>query len=191
MKNALIVVDMVNDFTREDGLVFYPENKVILPRINKLIKYFHKTNQLVVFVKHTYRKDKFDKNLLNMRPCCIEGTGGNEIDSSLEVLERDYQIKKRRYSSFYYTDLDLILRENDIKRIIVVGTKTNNCIRATVEDGYYLDYDVYVASDCVATNSNTVNRVHLEDIDKYLGTVKSSDEIINILERDMIKNEEI
>lgn len=184
MKTGLIIVDMVKDFTTEDGLVFYPENKNILPRIQKLLDYFHKTNRLVVFVKHSYRKNKFDRNLINMRKCCIEGSGGDEIDTSLEVIENDYQIKKRRYSSFQYTDLDLILRENGVNRIIVVGTKTNNCIRATVEDGYHLDYDVVVASDCVATNSDLVNKVHLDDINRYLGKVLTSEEIIDILSKE-------
>lgn len=184
MKTALIVVDMLKDFTDENGKVFYPENKSILSQTNKLIKFFHETNRHVIFIKHRYRKDKFDKNLENMRPCCIEGTDGDEIDPALEVKDKDYQIYKRRYSSFYGTDLDLVLRENDIKRLVIVGTKTNNCIIATAYDAYYRDYEVCVAEDCVATNSKLKNNIYLEDIAKYLGDVYNSERIIEMLERE-------
>ena len=166
-KTAIIVVDMVYDFTNENGLVYYPQNKEILPNIKKAIDICRENGALVIFMQHCYRRGKPDKNLLHMRPNCIEGSGGEEIDESLTVLPQDYVIKKRRYSAFFGTDLDLVLRENDIRRVIIVGTKTNCCIRATVTDAYYLDYDVYVIRECVATSDEIVNNVHLTDINKY------------------------
>jgi nicotinamidase-related amidase len=175
-KSALIVVDMVKDFTDPEGLVFYPENRVILPRIREVVQNCRERGFVIVFMQHCYRKDKPDKNLINMRPNCIEGTGGEEIDPMLEVMPSDYVIKKRRYSAFFGTDLDLVLRENGVKEVVVVGTKTNCCIRATVTDAYYLDYEAIVLSDCVATNDPVVNQVHLTDIQKYLGRVMTSQE---------------
>ncbi len=175
-RNALIVVDMVYDFTDPGGLVFYPQNEQILPRIRQAIDVARARGALIIFMQHCYRAGKPDKNLTNMRPNCIEGSGGEAIDKRLSVLPEDYVIKKRRYSGFFGTDLDLVLRENGIENVFVVGTKTNCCIRATVTDAYYLDYNVFVIRECVATNDELVNRVHLEDIHKYLGTVIGLDE---------------
>lgn len=183
-KSALIVVDMVKDFTDPEGLVYYPQNRVILPKISEVVDQCRKHGMTIVFMQHCYRKDKFDKNLINMRPNCIEGSGGEDIDAILEVDEKkDYVIKKRRYSGFFGTDLDLVLRENKIENVVIVGTKTNCCIRATVTDAYYLDYKAIVLEDCVATNSEVVNEVHLTDIRKYLGTVMTSDELFNKMKR--------
>lgn len=183
-KTALLIVDMVKDFTDPEGLVFYLQNREVLPRIKKVLDKCRKRELLVIFFRHSYRNNKFDKNLVNMRPNCIEGTGGDEIDPMLDVDEKkDYVIKKRRYSGFFGTDLDLILRENNIKNVIITGTKTNCCIRATVTDAYYLDYNVYVVSDCVATNDEVVNQVHLTDIKKYFGKVVSSEELFELLEK--------
>lgn len=183
-KSALLVIDMVKDFTATNGLVFYPQNREILPRIKKVVEECRKRELLIIFFRHSYRKNKFDKNLVNMRPNCIEGTGGDEIDPMLTVdEEKDYVIKKRRYSGFFGTDLDLVLRENNIENVIITGTKTNCCIRATVTDAYYLNYNVYVVSDCVATNDEIVNKVHLTDIRKYFGKVVTSDELFELLER--------
>lgn len=183
-KTALLIVDMVKDFTDPQGLVFYPQNREVLPRIKAVLEECRKKDILVIFFRHSYRKDKFDKNLVNMRPNCIEGSGGDEIDKMLEVDEvKDYVIKKRRYSGFFGTDLDLVLRENKIENVIIVGTKTNCCIRATVTDAYYLDYNPYVVSDCVATNDAVVNEVHLNDIKKYFGHVVSTPELFELLEK--------
>jgi nicotinamidase-related amidase len=178
-RTAFIVVDMVRDFTDPEGLVYYPQNRDVLPRIARALEFCRKEKMLIVFMQHCYRKDKYDRNLVTMRPNCVEGSGGEEIDSALSVdCVKDYVIKKRRYSAFFGTDLDLVLREHGIKNVIVVGTKTNCCIRATVTDAYNLDYRVTVLSDCVATNSDEVNEVHLTDIRKYLGTVMTTDEFM-------------
>ena len=61
-KTALIIVDMVRDFTDPEGLVFYPENQKILPRIKKVLDESRKHELLIVFLQHCNRKDKVDKN---------------------------------------------------------------------------------------------------------------------------------
>lgn len=171
-KSALIIVDMVRDFTDPKGLVYYPQNREILKFIQEALEEARKKSLPVIFLKHQNRKGKIDRKAAAMRPNCIEGTFGVEIDPMLTVdEEKDYVIPKRRYSGFFGTDLDLVLRENGIENTIIVGTKTNCCIRATVTDAFYLDYTPYVIRECVATNDEVVNEVHLTDIDKYLGHV--------------------
>ncbi|MFX3617416.1 MAG: cysteine hydrolase family protein [Sporolactobacillus sp.] len=183
-KTALLVVDMVYDFTNPHGLVYYPQNRMILPKIQQAISWCRQKGYLIVFLQHCYRKGKYDKNLETMRPNCIEGSGGENIDPMLDVdEEKDYIIKKRRYSGFFGTDLDLVLREHAIENTVIVGTKTNCCIRATVTDAYYLNYHPVVIRECVATNSDVVNEVHLTDIDKYFGEVLTMKEFSFRLEK--------
>lgn len=181
-QTALIIVDMVRDFTDPQGLVYYPQNREILPNIRKVLDTCREYDCPVIFMQHCNRKDKPDRRIASMRPNCIEGTWGIEIDPMLPVDEKkDYVIRKRRYSGFFGTDLDLVLRQLEVKNLIIVGTKTNCCIRATVTDAFYLDYNPIVLSDCVATNSQVVNDVHLEDIRKYLGQVMTSPELFEKL----------
>ena len=168
----MIIVDMVRDFTDPEGLVYYPENRKILKHIQKALEAARERKLLIVFLQHRNRRGKIDRKAAAMRPNCMEGTFGIEIDPLLTVdEEKDYVIPKRRYSGFFGTDLDLVLRENGIENTIIVGTKTNCCIRATVTDAFYLDYTPYVIRECVATNDEVVNEVHLKDIGKYLGHV--------------------
>ena len=175
-KTALIVVDMVKDFTSPEGLVYYPQNEKILPIINKVVTDARKKGILIVFLQHRYRVNKKDKNLVNMRPNCIEGSGGEDLDDIFDIHEQDYIIPKRRYSGFFGTDLDSVLREHTISNVIIVGTKTNCCIRATVTDAYNLDYLPIVIRECVSTNSNVSNDIHLDEINRYLGNVISINE---------------
>lgn len=170
-KTALIIVDMVKDFTDPGGLVFYPQNREILPKIAQVLEKCREKGKLIIFLQHCNRAGKPDEKAASMRPNCLEGTSGIEIDPMLKVNPEDYVIRKRRYSGFFGTDLDLVLRENQIKNTVIIGTKTNCCIRATVTDAFYLNYNPIVIRECVATNSETVNEVHLNDIQKYLGTV--------------------
>ncbi len=170
-ETALIIFDMVKDFTDPSGLVFYPQNREILPKIAQVLEKCREKGKLIIFLQHCNRAGKQDEKAASMRPNCIEGTSGIEIDPMLNVNPEDYVIRKRRYSGFFGTDLDLVLRENHIKNTVIIGTKTNCCIRATVTDAFYLNYNPIVIRECVATNSETVNEVHLNDIQKYLGEV--------------------
>lgn len=182
-RSALIVVDMVKDFTDPAGLVFYPQNREILPGIAELVTRCRAAGMLIIFMQHCYRRGKYDRNLETMRENCIEGSGGEELDPLLPVDETtDYVIKKRRYSAFYGTDLDLVLREHGMENVVIVGTKTNCCIRATVHDAYFNDYRAIVLRDCVGTDSAEVNEMHLADIDQYFGRVLTSAEFYGLLE---------
>lgn len=182
-KTALIIVDLIRDFTRPDGAVYYPETGKILPNVKTLLNKARETSTLVIFMQHRYRNHKFDLNLRNMRRSCIEGTEGVEIDPMLDVDEKqDFLIPKRRYSAFYGTDLDLVLREHGIEHLIIVGTKTNNCINATALDAHYRAYDTHVVSDCVATNDPEAQRVYLKDMAKYICKVDTLKETLSQLE---------
>ncbi len=184
-KTALLVIDMTYDFTNPGGKVFYPMNREILPKIAEVVNRAREDEMLIIFMQHCYRKGKYDRNLETMRENSIEGSGGEDLDPILPVnLDTDYIIKKRRYSAFFGTDLDLVLREHKIEYVAVVGTKTNCCVRSTVQDAYFNDYRTIVLSDCVGTNSKEVNDLHLSEIDKYFGTVLTSEEFFDMAEQE-------
>ena len=90
-------------------------------------------------------------------------------------------ITKRRYSAFVGTDLDLILRDNHIDTLVLTGTKTNVCIRATAQDAFEHNYRVIVPRECVSTDKPHLHEANLEDIGKYMGRVLSQDEALALL----------
>ncbi len=85
-------------------------------------------------------------------PHCIAGTEGSEIIDELEVAPGgDKIIKKRRYSAFFGTDLDLYLREKGVDEIHLVGVNTNICVLYTAADGRNINYRVIIYEQGVAS----------------------------------------
>ena len=73
---------------------------------------------------------------------------------------------KPRFSAFFQTELDLILRRLGVKTMLLAGTTTPNCIRTTCYDGLSLDYNIAVLSDCCSSNTEEIQRVNLEDMQR-------------------------
>ena len=71
----------------------------------------------------------------------------------LELCEKDYVVPKRRYSGFFQTDLDSLLKELGVRTVVITGLHTHMCCRHTSADAYMLGYDVVVAKE--ATNAFT------------------------------------
>ena len=68
----------------------------------------------------------------------VDGTPGVEIFRDLAPAPGEHIIKKHRYSAFFATDLDLILREWGITTVIISGTTTENCCHATARDAMFI-----------------------------------------------------
>ena len=83
----------------------------------------------------------------------IKGTPGADIIPELGPAPTDYIVPKRRYSGFFQTDLDILLKELGVKTVIISGLHTHMCCRHTSADAYCLGYDVVAAKE--ATNAFT------------------------------------
>jgi nicotinamidase-related amidase len=180
-KQAVLVIDVVKDFTDPAGKVPHPQAAEIVPHIDAFVSEARARGVLIIWVIDQHRAGKPDWELDNVRGHCMEGTPGVELAPPLEPAAEDYVINKRRYSAFVGTDLDLILRDNHIDTLFLTGTKTNVCIRATAQDGFEHNYHVIVPRECVSTDKIHLHEANLEDIGKYLGRVVSLAEAIELL----------
>jgi nicotinamidase-related amidase len=61
-------------------------------------------------------------------------------------------VPKWRSSGFWGTSLDLLLRSNAIRSVIVTGCTTEGCVESTARDAMFNDYYVVIAEDCVASD---------------------------------------
>jgi ureidoacrylate peracid hydrolase len=80
----------------------------------------------------------------------IEGTWNTDIVSELAPRLGDLVISKHRYSGFFQTELDEVLRERDIRNLLFVGWTTSVCVESTVRDAFFRDYRCVVLADCTA-----------------------------------------
>ncbi|MEM6283650.1 MAG: isochorismatase family cysteine hydrolase [Chloroflexota bacterium] len=182
-KAAVLVIDMVRDFTDlEIGKVANKPAAEMVPRLNAFVQSAREIGAQIIWVVDRHRAGKPDWELDHVRGHCMDDTEGIEIDHGLEQRPEDYQIYKRRFSAFMGTDLDMILRDNHIDTIVLTGTKTNVCIRATAQDGFAYNYHVIVPLECVATDKQHLHDANLEDIGKYMGRVVSAEEALGLIQ---------
>ena len=149
-KPAILVVDMLNDFVY--GALTCERGKAIVPATAKLLNAAREKGVPVIFCNDAHIKD-IDRELALWGDHAIAGTPGAEVIPELGLSERDYVVPKRRYSGFFQTDLDILLRELGVKTLVMTGLHTHMCVRHTSADAYSLGYDVVV--DKEATDSFT------------------------------------
>lgn len=105
------------------------------------------------------------------------GTWGAEFVPDLQPQPGDIQIEKFRSSAFHCTNLDLFLRANGIRTVIVTGCETEGCVESTVRDLCFHDYFPIVLSDCVASSVRELHEASLFVMGAYRADVATADDI--------------
>lgn len=181
---ALIIIDMQHDFISEGAPIECPGGRAIIPNIKKIKEWAKNNNIPVFYTKESHRIQKVDFGLELERSepeHCLEGTPGIEILDELEPDDDDYVIIKRRYSGFYLTDLEILMKGMKKNSLIITGAATNVCVYATALDTQQRDMNAIVLSDCVAGTSVELHEAFLKNIDYVIGDVVTSQELIDTL----------
>jgi len=116
----------------------------------------------------------------------VKGTWNTEILDEVEPRAGEIIVSKHRYSGFFETELDDVLRGLKEKYLIVVGLTTSICVESTVRDGMFRDYTCLVLEDCTAEPlgsglTRTNHEASLLNIEALFGWVSSSDALIDAL----------
>ena len=143
-KYAVLVVDMLNDFVT--GALKCDRGLAIVPKTKELLDGCRVKGVPVIFCNDAHLKG-IDHELKFWGDHAIAGTKGAEVIPELGLCETDYVVPKRRYSGFFQTDLDILLKELGVKTVIMTGLHAHMCVRHTSADAYCLGYDVVVAKE--------------------------------------------
>lgn len=170
---ALILVDIINDFFDERGPNFYAHVSEAVEPLAELLAAARQADALVVHAVERHRSQVADAEQPKLPVHCLEGSFEADFFPGFEPDQTrcEVVVPKRRYSSFFATDLALLLREQDIKRVVIAGVKTNVCIRATSQDAFAHGFEVVVPRQATNSNRRHLEEASLEDIDRYLGRV--------------------
>lgn len=176
-RTAVIVVDMQNDCVAKGGLFDRVGIDVggiqrIVPQVREVIQRSRKAGLLIVYLKMGYRPDLSDigsedspMGVENRRAhvgdkmrtpdgregrFLVRGTWNTDIVDELKPQTGDISVYKTRYSGFYRTELDSILRRKGIRTLILTGCTTSVCVESTLRDAMFRDYTPILLSDCTA-----------------------------------------
>lgn len=195
---ALLVIDMQRDFIAE-GAPYEcgADGRAIVDRINRLAAACREAGIPIVFTRQVHRADGSDLGVVrHLHPLTAagaalrDGTEGVELYPEIEIGPEDHLIRKPRYSAFFGTDLDTVLRNLGAEVLIVTGVATNVCCESTTRDGFFRDYKVIFVSDATATvplpdigygsySAEDVQAFTLTAIATFFAEVASVDDVID------------
>lgn len=167
---ALIVIDIQADIFEDQthaAIPTMPDYAQRMLRARAAIDRARECHIPVIFIQEVHRPDLLDfgRELDGSEDVhCLEDQPGTAI--AVAVAETgfrpdDYLIKKRRYSAFFGTDFEILLRGLKIDTLLLCGGLTNVCVHYTFVEGHQSDYFCRVIEDCVAGSSEQAHEAAL------------------------------
>jgi nicotinamidase-related amidase len=185
---ALVVIDVQKGELLGESVTGIP----VMPgaagrhaRIHELVAAARDADVPVVFIQEVHKPSGIDFGREldgDEGPHCIEGELATELADGIEPEPGEYLIRKRRYSAFFATELDLVLRSYGAETLILVGALTDVCVHYTAVDAHQHDYRFRVVEDCVGGSSEQAHDAALDAME-YLqrGARVRSDELLGVL----------
>lgn len=148
--SALLILDMQRYFLDETSHACIPSMRAIIPNISKLISQYKNSNLPVIFTKHTNN----NKNASLMSEWWRDIITENS-DLSRIIPDLDYRnsiiIDKAQYDAFYNTNLEDILKENNIHQLVITGVMTHLCCDTTIRSAFMKGCKTFFPIDATAT----------------------------------------
>jgi len=182
-KTALLVIDMQDFFLEPESPAFTCGGLAVLPTVKRLIAAFRKINRPVVYTRHVHHPDGLDAGIMAWwwEGMCVEGSPESEIHHDIAPLHHEKVILKHRYSAFYNTDLETVLRCLKIEDLVISGIMTNMCCESTARDAYYRDYRVFFLADSTGSINEEMHLASLLNLAFGFAFVTTSNEILQQL----------
>lgn len=164
---ALILIDLQNDFFK-NGSLEIANSLDIIPIVNNLIEYFNKNNYPVIATKDWHPKNHTSFNIWPIH--CVQNTYGSEIHYKISkintIIYKGVNPLIDSYSGFFdndkktKTELDEILKSNNIDTLYISGLATDFCVKYTVLDALDLGYTVFLITDACKEVKDSISTFH-------------------------------
>ena len=216
---AVIVIDMQNDFGSEGGM--FHRAGIDISMIQRAVEPTRRTVVAareigipVIYLKMGFKGDLSDAGPLDspnyarhqflgvgsvvLAPdgresrVLVRDTWNTDIVSELTPEPTDVVLYKHRFSGFFETELDAVLKRLGIKHLIVTGCTTSICVESTIRDAMFRDYSCVLVEDCTGEPiGHDIKRSNhdasLLSIQVLLGWTSSSEEFVKALELSELK----
>ncbi|WP_288459833.1 isochorismatase family cysteine hydrolase [uncultured Sphingomonas sp.] len=149
---ALLVIDMINDLSFEDGERLRPAAEAAARRIARLRAGAERAGVPVIFVNDNFGRWHADRAAI-VDHCERADSAGRTLIDALRPRDDDYFIVKPQFSGFYATNLPVLLPQLGASRLILTGVAADICVLFTAADAHMRDYDLWVPGDAVASET--------------------------------------
>src|SRR5579864_6309717 len=159
---------------------------VALPYIKRLIDGAHAKGLPVIYTTGEGRADKWDRGSWGWKSSYSGAAAGvarpdrdgNEIVAMIAPAPHDIVIKKQKPSGFFGSNLAAYLTLLGADSVVVVGTTTSGCVRATVVDAFSLNYRVTLAEEGCFDRSEASHALSLCDMHAKYADVLATAEVL-------------
>jgi len=166
-ETAILLVEYQNDFTSPGGKLYDAvkdcmEKTNMLENSQKLVSAARDAGCKIIHLPISFDEghNEIGANPYGVLAGVKEGKAfqagewGAEICDSMAPLPDDLVVKgKAALCGFHSTNLDFVMRQNEIKNVVLGGFLTNCCVESTMRQAYELGYRVYTLKDCSAATS--------------------------------------
>jgi len=134
------------------------------------------------------RADLLDNGAWNRKnyrvddPIDVQGHKGNQIVAEVAPHPEDIAFVKKKPSAFFGTPLVGYLIDRKVDTLILAGTTTSGCIRATAVDGFSYNYYVVVPEECAWDRGEVSHKINLFDIQEKYGDVRKLEDVLSYLD---------
>ncbi len=185
MKSILLIGDMINDLIHEDGPNRYGEElkrRNVVANTAKVIAKARKAKIPIGYIRvgfsPDYRECPESSKIFSASKkngVFKLGTWGTEVHPVLAPEEGDFDIVKHRVSPFYGTDLEPLLKAQDIEQIYILGVSTGGVVMSTAKEGHDRDYHIVIIDDCCCAGSEEEHQTLLENMARFADVTTAND----------------
>lgn len=193
---AVLPIDLQNDFMDPAGKVAQAGGDVseMVKLLPKAVHFLNRSRELGVRLVHVRIVDLPNgesdspawlraKGLISgVSEFAVEGTWGADYSPGCEPRPGEIVVTKHRSSAFVGTNLDLVLKANQIKTVVIIGEQTPGCVEATYRDAAYFDFYNVLVEDCVAARDRELHDASIK-IQKARHDVCTMEQVFGIWER--------
>lgn len=155
---ALLLIDVINTMDFDDAELLARYTEKTADSIASLKKEAKSAGIPVIYVNDNYGMWQSDfKKVINY----AAKANGQHLVDRLEPEDDDYTVVKPKHSGFFSTPLSSLLKFLNVKTLILTGFAGNICVLFTANDAYMREYDLYIPSDCCASNLEEDNEYAL------------------------------
>lgn len=156
-KTVFVVIDMQEYFLSPESHAFIPSALAIIEEIRLFQKFCHQKKIPVIFTRHINSKQ--DTGLMRSwwKELIIEDNPLSRISPEFHT-EGSLIIRKTQYDAFYRTDLDHILKKQNIRYIVFSGVMTNLCCETTARSAFVRGFQPYLPVDLCAAYNEQLHR---------------------------------
>ncbi len=161
----MLVIDMINDFLAPEGALFCGEAvRAIIPPLKEKLARFRKENLPVIYLcdQHSPNDEEFSAFPVH----AVAGSWGAEIIPELLPLEHEVIVPKTRFSGFFRTRLEEVLREKGVDTVCLTGVCTSICVMDTAADAFFRNFKIIVYKDCVGDFDEEMHRFALKRMER-------------------------